>query len=976
MKTITSITRFFTAFPLLLFFLTPLSGQQTLIDQLQGKDTLWQIMDVVDRYYEPLSPMNNSEFESDWIHWKRWEWYMSGRLGRNGEFVNNSELLLAGIREKEKMESRNERNINSGWTFMGPSTSPLHNPNELYNGIGRVDRIAFHPTDQNTIYIGTPAGGLWRTTNGGTAWTNLTDNIPSLGISGIVVSYANANHIYILTGDGDSNISGFVENFGYMRPSIGVLKSTDGGASWHQTGDFPGVIGTFVGFRLVQSPDDPAILLAATSDGLYRTTNGGNTWVQERAGRHFDVEFKPGDGTRAYASVLGDIWISTNSGDTWTSTSTYDINPNLCGGSGGRIEIGVAPTFPSKVYFISGPVTSTGVFCGLWLSTDNGATFTRQSNTPNILGNDDNGNDNSDQSGYDLAIAARTSLSTNIAIAGTTVWKSTDGGINWTHCTSYNENGNFPYIHPDIHDVAFNPLNHWLYVASDGGFYRSQDFGATWTDLSPNIETSQFYHMQGWDGNLNKLMGGLQDNGVKYRISNNSAWFHIDGADGFDVVFNPVNGEPGYSTVNRSVVKYSADGASSTGVTPPNYNQFFKTIAIHNTDPDILLVGASDILRTIDGGSNYTVEGAAGSWSITSCPSNSTRFYAAGGNAYSNGTGSLYFSDDTGQSWTAKSGNAGFPPSGDWVKITDVTVRPNNSSYVWACFGGFSEGVKVVRSTNTGDTWTDVSDNLPNVPVNCLAIDGLNGAYAGTDIGVFYRSASMTEWMPWSNGLPNTPVTDLYIYDDGTTKRLRAATFGRGVWQSNLAETCDPSIIVSGNLEGIRHYEASTSISSAADVEGGIGTFVSFQSGNYVDLTEGFEVIQNSEFLGFISPCGQGGIPSLDGDDTTERGNTNSSIILLRRMWDKKDGLPYGSVDLIDRKEASARIKIRLKDSGHVELVAAKEIQEKLATLYVGELESGIHELDVDLSSLSPGLHYLILFYNGKVAHYQELELH
>lgn len=902
---------------------------------------------------------------------------MSGRLGHEGEFVSIPKMLFKGLEEKERMQSSSgERNINSGWTFMGPSSSPYQNNAALYNGVGRVDRITFHPTNPSIIYIGTPAGGLWRTLNGGSTWNNLTDNLPSIGVSGFVISHANTNDMYLLTGDGDSSGGGLVKDFGYMRESIGVLKSTDGGVSWHQTGTFPNTDDPFSGYMLVQSPDDANVLLAATNSGLYRTTDGGVTWNKRVTGIHYDVAFKPGDGTRAYSTVRGDFWMSTDGGANWTSNSTFDFDPANCGtNGGGRIQIAVTPANPSRVYLLCGPVTAVGGFCGVYLSTNSGSSFTRQSNTPNILGRADAGNDGFGQTGYDLAITCRNDLSTSIVIGGLTVWRSRNSGTSWIHCTSFNEDGVFPYIHPDVHDVAYNPLNNWLYAATDGGFFRSQDTGITWVDLSPNIETTQFYHMTGWDGDINKLMGGSQDNGVKYRLSNSSTHFHITGGDGFDVVFDPSTGEPAFSTNNDLLATYSNDGANASFTYPNNDSTFFKTLAIHNTDPDILLIGAENILKTIDGGSSYTDEGASGTWALTSCPSNSNRFYAAGGTGYGNGSGSLYFSGDVGSTWTVKSGNPGFPSTSNWVKITDVSVRPNNSSYVWACFGGFDAGYKVVMSTNTGDTWTNLSFNLPNVPINCLAIDNNNGAYAGTDIGVFYLGPTVSQWMPWSNGMPNVPVTELVIFDDGTNKKIRAATFGRGIWQSNLAETCDASVVVTGGLEGIRHYEASTSISSSSVVQGGIGTFVSFQSGSYITLGENFMVIDDSEFLGFISPCGQGGIPSAQDDIPINRSDPNSSIILLRRMWDPKDGLPYGAIDNIEIKGNSAMIDFSLKNSGKVEIVAAKQIQEKLATLHSGELNSGKHQIEVDISRLPKEFHYLLFFYEGKLAHFQELDL-
>ena len=194
----------------LLLIATTGHSQQELRQRLVGKQTLADIMEVVDQYYSE-NPEEEIEFESNYLHWKRWEWYMSGRLGHGGAFVNIPEMLFKGLAEKNRMPS-GERNINSGWNFVGPSTTPLQNPSALYNGIGRVDRIVFHPSNPNIIFIGTPAGGLWSTIDGGSTWNNLTDNLPSIGISGFVITPSNTSIMYLLTGDGDSNIGGFVED--------------------------------------------------------------------------------------------------------------------------------------------------------------------------------------------------------------------------------------------------------------------------------------------------------------------------------------------------------------------------------------------------------------------------------------------------------------------------------------------------------------------------------------------------------------------------------------------------------------------------------------------------------------------------------------------------------------------------------------------------------------------------------------------
>jgi hypothetical protein len=270
-----------------------------------------------------------------------------------------------------------------------------------------------------------------------------------------------------------------------------------------------------------------------------------------------------------------------------------------------------------------------------------------------------------------------------------------------------------------------------------------------------------------------------------------------------------------------------------------------------------------------------------------------------------------------------------------------------------------------------------MSGNLPNVPVNCLAVDNDNGVYAGTDIGVFYRSPTMSNWMPWSNGLPNVPVTELVIYDDGSIKRIRAATFGRGVWSAIPASDCDASVVVTGNLEGVRHYEASSMISSTSTfVEGGIGTYVSFKSGDHITLGEGFIVKDESVFLGFISPCGTGGIPVQGGGETSGlRMDGGASVIPLRRMYDPEDGLPYGAVEAIRHTQDQIHMEFRIKGDGEVRLFAANGMQHALHNLYTGELPAGRHDLTVQTSHLKPEFQYLLLFYEGQLAHFEELDL-
>ena len=219
-------------------------------------------------------------------------------------------------------------------------------------------------------------------------------------------------------------------------------------------------------------------------------------------------------------------------------------------------------------------------------------------------------------------------------------------------------------------------------------------------------------------------------------------------------------------------------------------------------------------------------------------------------------------------SWTNIS--AGLPTGS--ANITSITTDINNSSDVWVTMSGYSAGNKVFYSSTAGASWTNISGSLPNLPANIIIYDdtetgGDNAVYVGTDVGVFYRDANLSDWVPFMNGLPNVPIRDLEVHVSAS--KLRAGTFGRGLWESNLYSSCPsgwtltnanmPGETISGaDAPGYRVYRASSTISSSRFIDGGIGTDVYYSAGNYVDLTDGFEVIAGSAFLADNDGCASG----------------------------------------------------------------------------------------------------------------------
>lgn len=859
--------------------------------RLEGKTKLADIMIQVEDYYdhEGLADKRKyNEEESGYQHWKRWEWWMKSHLDGNGNFIRNinkaniDAILTTDARWSNSLQTARSANMQpatalsrelsasnltgtnrpaniesayGAWSFVG-STDDGSGTAE-FKGLGRIDRIAFHPTNANVIYVGTPTGQLWKTTNGGSTWAVVTDAIGNPGVSGIAVSPTNGNVVYILTGDGDSHSAGnLVFDFGSSSECTGVFKTTDGGTTWTKTGDLYTGANDFAGRHLAISSSNGNLLLAATNQGIYRTDDGGITWDQVKTGGHWDVKFKPGNDSIVYASSGNQLFYSIHGGlaGTWV-TATTDFSTS----ASTRINLAICETSSSYVYALCNNA-STGSFVGIFRSSNSGVSYTRRCNTPNILGKLEDGSDGGDQSGYDLCIAVKPSNVSFVATGGLNVWTSngSNGASSMIWSTKYKESyagAANKYIHPDIHAVEYNPINDDLFAASDGGLYKSTDDGVSWTNITNGIATSQFYGMAMADTDGNgeadgiSLLAGAQDNGMKHRSTfGGSVFEHVLCCDGYGAAIKGDNPDVLYMNINDYFAKSIDGGATTFGLVDPC--TFFSPVAIDYTNPDTVYLGGSSTRRSYNGFStiNATI-GTNTSRVITTCPSNTARIYGSSGS-------NVIRSDDRASTWTTKSGNTGWP-SGTFT-VNDIDPYPTNSLEVYVSLGGYSNGNKVMRSTNGGDDWTNWSGSLPNVPTYGLAV-ATEGVYIGTEIGVFFRAYSMTDWVPFYNDMPRIPVTELKVNANGL---VYASTFGRGVWLSDRRSPCSQFITVSGVKNGTFYYQASVGVNTTLTSPGSSSTEIFAHAGDSVVLKPGFEVKTGAFFKGYIAPCNNGGIPT------------------------------------------------------------------------------------------------------------------
>lgn len=687
-----------------------------------------------------------------WKQYKRWEWYWQDRVDKEGNF------LPAGITKDEynkyvRAHKDSNRDIQANWQSVGPSTSLGG-----YAGLGRIASVAFHPTNTDIIYAGAAGGGLWKTVNGGLSWVPLSDNLGCIGASAILVDPVDPDIIYLGTGDGDASDS----------YSVGVLKSMDGGATFATTGlNWANSYNKLIR-RMVFDPDNNNTIIAATSDGIWRTTNAGVSWVKESSGNFFDVEPNPDPSTNTFYAVdQTKVYKSTNNGDTWSSIYTIS--------GSNRLSLAVTPANSAYVYVISSLSSNSG-FKGLYRSINSGGSFSVMSTTPNILGWEDDGSDTGGQGWYDLTIAGDPDDQNSIYIGGVNHWKSIDGGASWVLQSHWYGQSNIA-VHADKHVLEWQ--GNFLWEGNDGGLYRSIDKGDTWVHMSSTMAISQMYKLSAsqTDG---KVITGLQDNGTKL-LNNNGTWSDVYGGDGMDCAINPSNASVMYAeTPYGGIVRSTNGGAGWTNIQAnisgnPS-GAWVTPFILDPSNPTHIYAGYSNVYKSTNQGNAWTTIGTglgSNKSHIAISPSNNNYIYTGYGDV-------IWRTSNGGSSWT----QATTPLVGAPVGM--IVVHSTNPSTIWAVLKNYTSGQKVFKSTNEGTTWTNVSGSLPNIPANCIIYQNgsSNGLYVGMDIGVYYKDDNMADWDLFSTALPEVEITDLDINVNQNT--LYAATYGRGLWKTDL----------------------------------------------------------------------------------------------------------------------------------------------------------------------------------------------
>ena len=708
------------------------------------------------------------------------------------------------------------------WTFLGPG-----------NVGGRTRVLLIDPKNPDVMYAAAVSGGIWKTVNGGARWDATGDLLANLAVNSLVMDPADSSTLYAGTGEGYFREE--QRGTGLPLRGNGIFVTHDGGASWSDlpstaTSDFHWVN------DLVVSTHDTRRIYAATRNGVWRSDDAGATWTNALTtnvkGGCLDLAWRgdtAGDylfascGTFERATVYRNEH-AENDG-TWTSV--------LSEANMGRTTLAIAPSDPAVIYALSASnepgVTTYQGMLAVFRSEKNGdpASWTavvRNTDadklarllltnpapaTGSICTKD--GVDNWTTMGwYCNTIAVDPADSNRVWAAGVDLFRSDDGGRSWGLGSAWWVKSDDPrFVHADQHAIVFDPRyngtsNRKVFVANDGGVFRSDDARATvakgpaaacnpntgmrWHNLNNNYGATQFYHGDAFPDGL-RYLGGAQDNGTiigDVRKGLNQ-WQRVAGGDGGYVAIDRVDPSIVYAESQNGRLFKSTDGALTFEPFPfPNDSFIFITPFL--LDPNAhqrIWIGGRSMWRSDAGDGKWAQAGPqfAGRVSAIAVAPGRSELVLAGTNS-----GEIMRTTEA-LTATATSNWKNTAPRGGFV--SSLTFDPVDSNVAYATFAGFG-GTHLWKSIDAGLTWSPLDGSgagaLPDIPVHSIAIDPTRRErlYLGTDLGIFTSSDGGNQWMVENSGFQAVVTETVFIGRGAYGPAVYAFTHGRGAWRAEL----------------------------------------------------------------------------------------------------------------------------------------------------------------------------------------------
>ncbi|TDQ16439.1 putative secreted protein (Por secretion system target) [Algoriphagus boseongensis] len=719
---------------------------------------IWKLMERRDMKLQEIDALAKRFFDAvgrtrgtGFKQYERWKYEQQFHLDENGYF------LPEGFDQQQYEQAALMASATQGtWTEIGPT---YWNRTSGWNpGVGRITSIAVSPSNPNIIYVTTPGGGMWKSTQGGNQWIPLADYDNSMmTMYSVTVHPSNPNIVY----GGKTNGT--------------ILKSLDGGFNWTSANSNVGTV-----YKILFHPTDPTILFAVGSSGISKSIDGGNSFVRKSTVFAEDIEFLP-ENLNVLIASDNQVQRSTDGGETWTTLgSSQGLSTT------GRTLVAVSPASPLRVYAVQ---ASGSVFGRMYRSDDGGATFYTtvigsSSSGTNYFGYETSGTGTTGQAGYDMAMTVNPNNADEVHIAGIICWKSTNGGYSFSPTTAWSLPNSIGYNHADVHVLEW--VGNTIYSGSDGGIYKSIDYADNWTDLTSGLGIRQFYRISNSKTNPALVMGGAQDNGTS--IYKNNGWIDWLGADGMDNIVSPLDANLIWGTSQYGSMYRTTNGGSSySSISEPATGNWVTPIAVES-NTNTIYAGWNGVYRSTDLGVSWTkISGNVITSNLNTlfvAPSDSKYIYASVG-------GTLYVTNDGGSNWSNYSIGS---------TISSIGIHPNNPERIWITTT--SSANRLLYSEDAGATISNISTGLPSMAGRSVVIDDTpqEGVYVGMNIGVYYKNNQMTSWVNMTENLPLVAVNEVELVPNAG--KIRVGTYGRGIWESPIYSACPGASNLSANPVG------------------------------------------------------------------------------------------------------------------------------------------------------------------------------
>ena len=704
------------------------------------------------------------------------EWMASQRMFPYNEI--KQDVYIKEMKKAQEMALQT-RDDNYEWEFVGPT-----------NIGGRITDLEMPAGQSDILYVGAASGGIFKTTDAGSSWEQIFYNIPTISIGDLVIDPQNPEVLYAGTGEANSSSYSFLGS--------GIYKSTDAGASWAFSGlENSAYIGRLIvdhnDSERVYAAACGNLFTPSDDRGIYRSMDGGENWEQvlfvTDTTAAIDLVQDPSNADVLYAAFwersrgltyrhshgkTTGIYKTTDGGDTWAELTDGLPNPLQ---DKGRLGLTISASNPNVLYaFYDLPDQEIGVY----KTTDAGAQWQRV-NDGALYGM------GSSFAWYFGQIRVHPEDENKVFTLGQYSYRSDNGGQNWLDINGSN-------IHVDHHAMCFDLNSGKTYMGNDGGLYSSTNNGNNWTKIN-NLPITQFYAYDVSETNQNFQVGGTQDNNsIRTLDGQADSWEAVLGGDGMYNRINQQNNNIAYAEYqwgnlyrSFSAMDYNPNYDYVAGAMSGDRNNWSAPLELTPGQNEIAYFGTHRVWRSINNGSSWsaissdlTAGGSNYFYTLTclAISSQNSDYIMTG-----SGDGMIHISTDYGSSWQ----NISEDLPTRW--ITDVVFDPIDENTIYATLSGFrwdEELPHVFKSTDLGENWEDISGNLPEIPINQLVVDpdDTQELVVGTDAGVFMTVDGGENWESISGNMPLVPIVALKLIP--LTKDLYAASYGISTHKINL----------------------------------------------------------------------------------------------------------------------------------------------------------------------------------------------